>query len=227
VRLVDLAGLVGKTCLIVGGRQSAFEWAALAAESGVERVHVSYRHATPRFAEADWGWVDPLLARFDTEPRWYHELPAAGREEITRHMWRIGREQLEPWLAPRIDRPEVSLWPDSRPARAYSDVDGRSLVILDNGTELVVDMVLLATGYRMDVNRLPFLTAGSSLGGVDVVDGFPVLDERFSSSVPGLYFTNRFATRDFGHFFDFTAGVRVSARTIASSILAGVPEAAR
>jgi hypothetical protein len=51
--LVDFAGLRGKRCLIVGGRQSAFEWAALIHEAGAAAVHVCYRHDTPAFKTAD------------------------------------------------------------------------------------------------------------------------------------------------------------------------------
>jgi hypothetical protein len=49
---------------------------------------------------------------------------------------------------------------------------------------------------------------------IDQADGFPVLDEGFQSSVPGLYFTGFAATRDFGPFYGFTKGCP-SAATIA------------
>ena len=34
-------------------------------------------------------------------------------------------------------------------------------------------------------------------------DGFPVLDENFGTTIPGLYITGFSATRDFGPFFGF------------------------
>jgi thioredoxin reductase len=34
--LTDMKTMTGKRCLIIGGRQSAFEWAALLAEAGAE-----------------------------------------------------------------------------------------------------------------------------------------------------------------------------------------------
>ncbi|MCP2163273.1 NAD(P)-binding domain-containing protein [Goodfellowiella coeruleoviolacea] len=218
--VVDLAALAGRSCLIVGGRQSAFEWAALAAEEGAAEVHVCHRHATPGFAPADWTWVNPLLDRFVTERSWYRELSTADRAEITQRMWRIGRLQLEEWLAPRIDRDNVRLWPHTRVVSGQRTGDGRVRVTLDSGDALTVDTVVLATGYRMDVARLPFLAAGGLLRELATDDGFPVLDENFRSSVAGLYFTSRFAVRDFGHFFDFTAAARVSARVISESVRA-------
>src|SRR5262249_7114729 len=46
--------------LIVGGRQSPFEWAALIREKGADEIYVTHRHATPQFAEPDWSWVQPM-----------------------------------------------------------------------------------------------------------------------------------------------------------------------
>lgn len=219
---VDLASIADRSCLIVGGRQSAFEWAALAAEHGAAEVHVSHRHPTPRFAPADWTWVNPLLERFITDPGWYRNLSPAQQDEITEHMWRIGRLQLEAWLAPRIDRPEISLWPNSQIRCCLQEPDGRLLVTLDTGQSLTVDQVILATGYRMDVARLDFLAAGTALAGIQVHEGFPQLNTHFQSTLPGLYFTNKFAVQDFGHFFDFTAGARVSAHIIAGRVRLGL-----
>jgi FAD-dependent urate hydroxylase len=55
--------LVGARVLLAGGRQSAFETAALLAESGAERVDVVHRHDPPRFTAADWSFVEPLWKR--------------------------------------------------------------------------------------------------------------------------------------------------------------------
>ena len=48
--LVDFTGLRDKRCLILGGRQGAYEWAALLHEAGAAAVHVSHRHPAPAFA---------------------------------------------------------------------------------------------------------------------------------------------------------------------------------
>ena len=90
--------LAGKRCLIVGGRQSAFEWAALAAEAGAASVDLSYRHDTPRFAQSEWLWVDALIQSFLDEPGWYRRLQHDEREVIVFRFWQEGRLKLEPWL---------------------------------------------------------------------------------------------------------------------------------
>ena len=61
--LVDFDGFGGARVLIVGGRQSAYEWAALLSEHGAEHIDVVHRHPQPRFAEVSWRFVDPLIER--------------------------------------------------------------------------------------------------------------------------------------------------------------------
>jgi lysine/ornithine N-monooxygenase len=214
-----LERLAGKSCLIVGGRQSAFEWAALAREHGAAHVHIAHRHPTPRFALADWSWVNGFLEATQGDPGWYRKLPSAIKNAILQHMWTIGRLQLEPWLEPRINVEGITLWPQSTVVGCRQTASGLLDVRLDGGGSVRVDAVLLATGYRVDVRRLPFLARGNVLRRLAIAEGYPVLSERFESTVPGLFFSNRFASRDFGHFFDFTAGARVAARLIARALV--------
>lgn len=220
----DPAALAGKALAIVGGRQSAFEWAALAAEAGAAPVHVCYRHATPSFAEADWSWTNELLDRSEREPGWYRRLSQSEKDAIAQRMWSIGRGQLEPWLGERVTRPEIVLHPCTRLTGGQPRPDGRLAVALDDGSTLVVDDVLLATGYKTDVARIPFLARGGLLERIAVTNGYPDLSEDFESSVPGLFFSNRFATKDFGNFYDFTAGCRASARTIGARLASFSPD---
>ena len=79
-------------------------------------------------------------------------------------------------------------------------------VALDDGKVLTVDQVVLATGYKVDLARVPFLASGLRAR-LQVRDGFPVLDEHFETSIPGLYVTSLAATRDFGSFLAFTVSV--------------------
>jgi thioredoxin reductase len=215
--IVDFQPFEGRDVLIIGGRQSAFESAALIAEAGANRVHVSYRHDTPTFETSDWSWVGPLMERFLVEPDWYRRLSDDEKADLNRRFWAEGRLRLEPWLAPRIERDNVFLHPHSAVV-SCSDVQGRMHVGLDNAEELSVDDVLLATGYRVDVAKVPFLTNGDILPRLSLADGFPALNERLESSVPGLYFTSMAATRDFGSFFGLTVSARVAAQIVANAV---------
>ena len=216
--LVDFVPLQGRRCLIVGGRQSAFEWAALIREQAGAKVEVVYRHATPRFERSNWSWVDPLIDEAARVPGWYRRLAAAEREAIARRFWEEGRLKLEPWLWPRLDRDGVTLRP-GRCVRGYRELRGGEIeVTLDDGSRLGVDHVALATGYRVDLARLPFLSQGAILAHLRIRDGYPELDEYFQANLPGLFFTGLAASQDFGPFFGFVRGCGASARLIVERI---------
>ena len=207
-----------KRVLIVGGRQSALESAALLAEAGASAIHVCHRHATPAFARSEWSWVEPTLDRIADDPAWYRRLPETEREALNARFFAEGRLKLEPWLAPRVQRPEIRIRPHTR--IVGSEPRGDALVVrLDGGDSIAVDHVIYATGYRVDLGRVPFLAAGNLLPQLERRDGYPVLDGSLQSSVPGLFITSLPATRDFGLFFGFTVAVRASARMVVRAIV--------
>ena len=215
---VDFSTLRGKRCLIVGGRQSAFEWGALIAEEAGSEVHLVYRHDTPAFTESDWSWIDELMERTRYTPGWFRNTSPEGKDRIFQQLWGEGRLKLEPWLYPRIQGGNVHLWPNSRIAGASRTASGAVEVTLDGGASLEVDQVILATGYRVELEREPYLRDPSILNSLLVEEGFPVLDERFQSSIPGLYFTGQTATRDFGPFFGFGIGCPTAAWVIGNAL---------
>src|SRR5436309_1345046 len=78
--LVNFVQLRGARCLIIGGRQSAYEWAALLCDHEAERIDIVHRHDVPRFAAADWSFVDAYIHETLRTPGWWRSLPAAERE---------------------------------------------------------------------------------------------------------------------------------------------------
>ncbi|MGR9087296.1 MAG: NAD(P)-binding domain-containing protein [Gammaproteobacteria bacterium] len=216
--LVDFTGLKGKRCLVIGGRQSAFEWTALLSEAGACSVDVSYRHDTPAFAEADWSWVNPLVDAMVDNPGWYRNLSVEEKEAINHRFWAEGRLKIEPWLKSRVLKESVKLWPNTRFVSCSGRPDGNLEVRLDNGEKLTVDHVILATGYKVKMDRVPFLAQGNILHKLMTQNGFPVLDEYLQTNIPGLFITSMAATHNFGSFFAFTVSVRASAKLIAQSI---------
>ncbi len=213
----DPAPFAGQRVLVVGGRQSAFETAVLSAEAGAAAVHVCHRHATPSFTRSDWSWVDPLLERTVEQPGWFRALPAEERDALNARFWAEGRLKLEPWLAPRLKHPAIQVRPHT--SIEHTEEAGDALrVRLNTGEHLDVDHVLFATGYKVDLSRVPLLAAGRLLTAIQTQDGFPVLDTALQTSVAGLYMTSLPAARDFGLFFAFTAAVRASARIIGRAL---------
>jgi cation diffusion facilitator CzcD-associated flavoprotein CzcO len=207
----------GRRVLIVGGRQSAYESAALLAEAGADAVHVCHRHEAPAFAPSDWEWIGPLLDRFADEPAWFRSLTEPERQEIDRRLWAEGRLKLEPWLGPRVGHEAISIRPLTRVV-GTEPRDDALRVQLDTGDAIDVDHVLFATGYKVDMTRVPLLAAGNLLARMECRDGHPVLDDSLQTSVPGLFVTSLPATRDFGPFFGFTVAVRASARLVGRAL---------
>lgn len=207
----------GRRVLIIGGRQSAFESAALLAEAGATAVYVCHRHDTPDFAASDWAWLDPLLERIGTEPGWYCSLPESEKKALNDRFWAEGRLRLEPWLGPRVRHERITIFAGTHLVACQQE--GTTLrVRLDPEGVIDVNHVLYATGYKVDLQRVSLLKAGNLLGRIECRDGSPVLDDSLQTSVPGLFITSLPAARDFGLFFAFTAAVRASARLVAHAL---------
>jgi cation diffusion facilitator CzcD-associated flavoprotein CzcO len=210
---VDFSGAANKRHLIIGGRQSAFEWAALLLEAGASAVHLSHRHASPAFRVSDWSWVNPLVDNMVENPSWFRRLSQAEKDEVNHRLWAEGRLKVEPWLEPRLNDNRVRVWPETQLASCHENDDGELVVALTNGETIRVDQIILATGYKVDIARLPIL-ANNILEQLETRNGFPVLDDHFETSIPGLFITSMPATQDFGPFFGFTISVRTSAKLI-------------
>ena len=213
--LVRFDDLSGARVLIVGGRQSAYEWAALIGERGAERIDVVHRHDVPRFGKVSWKFVDEYIDETLRTRGWWRRLPQEERDAIERKFWEVGRLTLEWWLTPRLARDSIHSWPGTE----VVGIDGPT-VALSNGERLPVDRVVFATGYKADLARVPYLRSMK----IEVADGFPLLNESFQTSVPGLYVTGFAAIRDFGPFFGFVKGAAAAASLVCAGVTASSSE---
>ena len=216
--LVGFDSLKGRRCLIIGGRQSALEWSALISEQAGAEVHVVYRHDTPSFQPSDWSWAAGLVDSTARVRGWFRGLSPAEQDSIRQRFWAEGRLKVEPWLKPRIDKGGVRLWPNSNVVSCQSLPGSQMRVRLDGGTSITVDHVIFATGYVVDIGRVPYLSRDDILKDLRVADGHPILDEDFQSNIPGLFFTGLAAARDFGPFFGFVIGCPPAAKLIIERI---------
>ncbi len=214
--LVDFEDLRGARVLIVGGRQSAYEWAALIGEQGAERIDIVHRHDIPRFERVSWKFVDDYVDSMIAVRGWWRALSHSERERITRQFWDAGRLTLEWWLIPRLAGDRFHWWPGTS-VIDISEGTGAAVAELSNGERLVVDRIVFATGYKANLRNVPFL--GGVVDKIDLIDGFPVLDAAFQSSVAGLYVTGFAATRDFGPFLGFTKACPAAATLIVDDLL--------
>ncbi|HEU5036988.1 MAG TPA: FAD-dependent oxidoreductase [Nocardioides sp.] len=215
---VTFDDLSGARVAVIGGRQSAYEWAALLCDHGATRVDVVHRHSTPAFEKVSWRFVDPYVEQTLAHRGWWRGLTAEQRAGIAQEFWEVGRLTLEHWLVPRL-RPDVVR---SHPETAVTAVraasgEGPVTLALSDGAELEVDHVVFASGYRPDITRVPYLAG--VLDRVRATDGFPDLSEGFETTLPGLYTVGFLATRDFGPFYGFTKGCPSAARLVVDEML--------
>jgi hypothetical protein len=92
-----------------------------------------------------------------------------------------------------------------RKVTSATDAGGELLLKLDDGSERRVDHALLATGFRVDVSKYPFLSP-SLIEQLTLVNGFPVLKRGLESSIPGLHFLGKPASWSFGPLLGFVSG---------------------
>jgi len=162
--------------------------------------------------------VNALVDNMVPNPNWFRRLSQAERDAVTQRLWAEGRLKLEPWLAPRITNDKTTLHPESEIVACEEKPNGRMEITLNDGTKFIADHVILATGYKVDVSRIPFLANGNILEQLTTRNNFPALDDYLESNIPGLFFTSMCATQDFGSFFGFTVSVRASASLIGSRL---------
>ncbi|MBD0281458.1 MAG: FAD-dependent oxidoreductase [Thermoleophilaceae bacterium] len=216
--LVRLDELAGMRVVIVGGRQSAYEWAALLREHGAERIDIVHRHDVPRFERVSWKFIDAHVERTIDVPGYWRHLPKTQQEAIARRFWEVGRLTLEYWLTSRLDWAGIHRWPGTEVVEVRRVGPETDLQVrLSNSERLIVDQVIFASGYRADLPRVPYLAG--VLERLQVADGFPALDEAFGSSLAGLYVTGFSATRDFGPFFGFVKAAPAAATLIVRDLL--------
>jgi len=214
--LVDFDALAGARVVVVGGRQSAYEWSALLCDHGAASVDVVHRHPAPAFERVSWEFVNPYVEQTLAQRGWWRSLSADEQRAIALEFWQVGRLTLEPWLTPRL-RPDVVTVHASCEVVDVEEGDEATVLGLTDGSRLTADFVVFASGYRADIGRVPYLEP--VLDTLAVTDGFPRLSEGFETSVPGLFITGFASTRDFGPFYGFTKGCPSSASLAVAEML--------
>jgi len=216
----------GQRVVVIGAGQSALESAALFKEAGIQ-VEVIARTKT-----LNWVGLHPRMHHLGVISKMLYSTRDVGPAGISRlvalpHLFRRFPRRFQDRTAYRAIRPAGASWLQSRIAGVpitlgrkvvSTAVAGSQLrVRLDDGTERLVDHALLATGFRVDVSRYPFLSQ-SLLKQLETVDGFPVLNRGTESSIPGLHFLGKPAAWSFGPLLGFVSGAEFAANELLRSI---------
>lgn len=226
------AKFAGKQLAVVGSGASAIDLAALLHEAGATVTIVSRRsalkfHDRPKDRKRSlWeklrrpgsglgpGWKSRLLTEF---PHWYRLLPVRRRFELLKRM--LGPSAGWP-MRERVEGKVTVL----------SGVTLRDAEMRDGGVLLAVsgkdgelqqlefDHVIAATGYQVDLRRLPFL-GEDLLPQIRAFEHMPLLSGTFESSVPGLYFVGISSALTFGPMMRFAYGAAYTARRLERHLL--------
>ncbi|MBC2864824.1 NAD(P)/FAD-dependent oxidoreductase [Streptomyces mexicanus] len=229
----DLSRYAGRRVAVIGGGQSALESAALLHESGAlaevlvrersllwgtipdERRPWPLRIARPGSPLGN-GWI---LAGVCGAPGGVRRLPPAARLLLFRRALRPSGGW---WLRDRVEG-VVPVRTSCRVVRAEAEESTVRLEVAGPGRTtqtLAVDHVLAATGYRLDLDAVPFL-APEVRRALRVVPGSraPRLSAGFESSVPGLYFVGSLSAPMFGPMMRFVAGTEFAAGRVARELV--------
>jgi FAD-dependent urate hydroxylase len=235
----DLRKFAGKNILVVGGGQSSLESAALLHECGAQAEVIARTKNIPWLG----GWASSTLhhglgsfvkhmlyAPTDVGPAGISQLvarPALVRMLPRGLQDRIRKRAVRPagarWLVDRLRNVPIRLQTYVVSATVVGD---KVQVKLNNGTERLVDYVLLGTGYRVDITKYDFL-ASDLAQSIRHVNGYPVLKDGLESSIPGLHFLGAPAARSFGPIMQFVSGTTYAGRTLLRAFGGSAPEMAK
>jgi thioredoxin reductase len=221
----------GRDVTVVGAGASAIDLAALLHEGGANVRLVARRssiqvHGMMQLPRPLWERVRRPLAGIG--PGWryvvitdapllVHYLPAAARLMLVK---RILGPAAGWFMKDPIARVPLMLGCSVKRAE-MSGGRVNLQVVGSDGTEskVTTDHVIAATGFRVDLRRLPFLSK-ELLSQLRCIEGAPVLSSHFQSSVPGLYFAGAAAANSFGPVMRFAVGARFTARRISRHLAA-------
>lgn len=232
----DLAAFRGRNVIVIGGGASALDLAGLLTDEGANVQLVARRpelkfHTAPdankprslwkRLRHPDSGLGPGMRSRLLSDaPNVFHYLPANLRTKIVKKTlgpsggWFI-REKVVGRVAQVLGSTPIG-------AEVKDGVVHVRVRRADGSEQEVVgDHVITATGYKVAVGRLNFLTP-ELRAKVKTVNETPKLNSNFESSVPGLYFTGLAAANSFGPVMRFMFGAGFAARKVTESLAKSV-----
>ena len=221
----DFSRFKGRDVVVIGGGQSAIEYAALLHEAGaavqvVSRRPINWlgpdrwnrRSVLERILAPDAsiapGWDNWI---WDHMPYFFYRFPQE-RKDSYNAIYPPGATD---WLRSRVIG-KVTLRERQTVAK-LAVADGKIAATLSDRAQLSVDHVLLATGYTVDINKLTMIHPALRAE-VKTDRAIPILSHWFETSVLGLYFVGLTSLRAFGPLYRFVAGCGAAARRVAESV---------
>jgi thioredoxin reductase len=226
----DPAVFKGKV-VVIGGGASAIDLAALLHEAKAD-VQLVARHPELKFHSKPTGkprslWqqirhpksgLGPgLRSRFFSDaPGVFHYLPEGLRLEIVATSlgpsagWFV-KDQMADVPCLLGYTPERA---DVKNGKVHLNLRARD----GSESEVEADHLIAATGYKVALERLEFLSADIR-SQIKVVKGSPILASNFESSVSGLYFVGIAAANSFGPVMRFAYGAGFASRRLTETMV--------
>jgi thioredoxin reductase len=221
----------GRNVVVIGGGSSAMDLAGLLHEAGAHVELVSRRqelkfHSQPTGKpRSQWqqirhpqsGLGPGMRSRFfANSPLAFHYLPERFRVEAVRRTlgpsggWFI-RDKV-------IGKVPLHLGCTPQGAAVQNGKVHLSVCATDgNKREIVTEHIIAATGYKVNLERLNFLSP-EIRSQLKTVNGSPALSSTFESSVPGIFFVGVAAANSFGPVMRFAFGAGFAARRITQAM---------
>jgi cation diffusion facilitator CzcD-associated flavoprotein CzcO len=231
----DVEQFRGRSVVVIGGGSSALDWAALLYDAGAN-VQLVARQAALKFHGKPTGKQRSLWQRIQAPqtglgPGWrssfyanapgtFHRLPESLRLEIVRRTlgpsggWFVRDRVMEHvplLLGYTPEKVEV------RDGKVHLQVRAQDASM----RELQADHIIAATGYKVNLERLTFLSP-EIRSKLKTVESSPVLSATFESSMPGLYFVGVTAANSFGPVMRFAFGAEFAAYTVTRALVKSV-----
>ena len=233
--LSDLSVFRGQRVAVVGIGQSALECAALLRENDADVVIIS---RSPEIKFRPFAWKKHLFrqltrgplkglshriipptdlgdvwtARKMADPNLFRRQSPEVQEQLIRACTRpIGAY----WLAPRLKEVEIR----TTTQISHAEVSGSKLTLdLTDGTTEQFDIVVLATGYKVDVSKYEILDSRLRQKIDKTREEYPLLSTDLQTSIPGLYMAGVVAEKALGPTLRFVTGTSNAGPRLAASI---------
>jgi len=226
----DLERFKGREVVVIGGGSSASDLAVLLHESGAQVTLVARgpsiqfhdkinlpRSLSERFrypmSTMGASWRSLFYAG---APQLFRCLPEASRLRIVAtHLgpaggWSMKDRFMQVPHLPGYRIKQADLLSNCRVRLQLAANDGREC-------ELRPEHIIAATGFRIDLDRLPYLSSDVR-SQLKSVNNTPLLSANFESSLHGLFFVGAIAANSLGPVMRFAAGANFAARQISSRL---------
>jgi cation diffusion facilitator CzcD-associated flavoprotein CzcO len=226
----DLSGFKDRKVAVLGAGASAADLAALLQQVGADVQLIARRqtipfHDPPNEPRPFWerlkrprsglglGWRSRMCTDV---PLVFHAMPQSLRiRAVARH---LGPAPC--WFVRDAVAGRVPMHLGVTLAAAHAREGRARLVLSQPGQEdrhLVVDHVIGATGYKTAVSRISIIDE-SVRSRIRTVEGTPILNRHFETSVAGLYFIGAAAANSFGPLLRFAYGAGFAAKRLAARL---------